>query len=151
MHRGVFSCCPASWEGTQSGEATQAAQRDVSHHMAACLAVTAGGKKEGGGVRSGWWSLSSQGTTMSDGPSSAGSGWHLLAGGKRWLDSFFCSVFAWLLLYQVSCLCLNPWVLALLWFWFSPLTHLGRASKRLHGAKLPVGFKPQQVHVKYNI
>lgn len=49
MHPGVFSCCPASWEGTQSGEVTQAAQRDVSHHTAACLAVTAGGKEEEGG------------------------------------------------------------------------------------------------------
>ena len=48
--------CPASkglgvhqeLEGTQPGQLAQTDQRDIPHHVALCLAMTAGGKEEGG-------------------------------------------------------------------------------------------------------
>ena len=39
-----------SWEGTQPGQLTQVGQRDIPYHMASCSAMTAGAKKEEGGV-----------------------------------------------------------------------------------------------------
>ena len=41
---------------------------------------------------------------------------------------------AWLLLYLLNCLYLNPWVFSLLCFQFSPPSHWGEVSEQLCGA-----------------
>ena len=50
---------------------------------------------------------------------------------------------AWLLLYLLTCLYLNPRVFSLFLCRFSPPSHQGGVSERLCGASLPAGVKLQ--------
>ena len=50
---------------------------------------------------------------------------------------------AWLLLYLLNCLYLNPQVLSLSLFRFSPPSHCRGVSEWLCGAELPAGVKPR--------
>ena len=82
-----------------------------------------------------WWYFSSQETIMHDEPCFPRSDWAPAC--QCEIMNEFLVLFCWsvhLLLYLVNCLYLSPWVLALLPFWFSSPSHLGRVSGQLCGA-----------------
>lgn len=88
-----------------------------------------------------WFLLSCQETGRGDEPCVPGSGTCVPAGSNEWIPDFALLVHTYFAL-PVSCVYLNPWVLLLFPFFFSPPSQLGRVSKQLYDSWWQV--KPQQ-------
>lgn len=73
----------------------------------------------------------------------------LPAHGNRWVNSMLC-LCAWLLLYLLNCLYLNPWMVSILSLWFFPPFHVGGSEQADGLTWLPIGIKPWHLVMLYS-
>ena len=126
--------CTRSWEGTQPGQLTPTAQRDIPYHRTPCSAYKAGGRRRKGGTLGVMAFCLPKQLLHAMEPCFPRGGWTPAC---RWeaANEFLAllCLCAQLLLY-LNCLYLNLRVFSLLLFWSSPPSHWGGVNERLRGA-----------------
>ena len=129
--------CTRSWEGTQLGQLTPTAQRDIPDHMTSCSAYKAGGRRGKAGTigamafvfpshRYAWWS-----------PAFLEVAEHLPANGKRRMNSLFCFALLVRVAFALPIKLSLSQPTSFLTFTLpilSPIPPVGGVSKRLGGA-----------------
>lgn len=143
--------CTESWEETQPGQLIPTDPRDVSDHIASCLACKVRKRRKKGGCLE-WWHLSSQGSVTLL-PRAWLSACLPMGNGERIPCSALLEHMAFAFPTELSPS--QPTVFSFLLCWFSPPSHRGGVREWLCGPYLPAGVKPwhkgtQTIHMFLN-